>query len=305
MLITLLAFMGVIVLALLFSITTVPQGQVWTVERFGAYTRLLNPGLSILVPVVERIGHKMNVQETVVEVPEQAVITKDNAAVTVDGILYYRVMDPARAAYGAQNLVKALTSLAMTNIRSVIGSMDLDQALSGREAINHALLETIDLATEPWGVKVSRVELRKVDPPENLVHAMNLQMTAERERRATVARAQGEREASIARAEGAKQATVLEAEARLEAARKDADARVALAQAEAQATRVVAAAAEGQGAEALRYFVAMKYVDAIGHLAANPTGRTLVIPVESAALAGSITQAVAAMRLNTDAAGPR
>lgn len=297
MFVVLIVLVAILVIFVALGVRTVPQGQVWTIERFGAFTRLLHPGLNLMVPVMEQVGHKMNVQETVIEVPEQSVITKDNAAVTVDGILYYRVLDPGRAAYGAQNLVKALTTLAMTNIRSVIGSMDLDTTLSGREAINHTLLETMDLATDPWGVKVSRVELRKVDPPENLVHAMNLQMTAERERRATVARAQGEREASIARAEGAKQATVLEAEARLEAAKKDAEARIVLAQAEAEATKVVAEAAAGRGGDALRYFVATKYVEAIGRLAANPSGRTLVIPLETAGLAGSITQAMEAMRL--------
>ena len=292
-----------IVLALLvvtgvaLGVRTVPQGYVWTVERFGAFTRLLQPGLNLMLPLVERVGHKMNVQEIVQDIPEQAVITRDNAAVLVDGIMYYRVLDPVKAAYGAQNLVQALTSMAMTNIRSVIGAMDLDGALSGREEINSKLLLTLDHATSPWGVKVSRVELRKIEPPANLVQAMNLQMTAERERRATVARAMGEREAEIARAEGAKQATVLGAEARLEAAMRDASARERLAEAEANATRLVAAAAEGAGAEALRYFIAQKYVDAIGRLAANPAGRTLVIPLETSALAGGITQAIEAMRL--------
>jgi len=185
----------------------------------------------------------------------------------------------------------------MTNIRSVIGALDLDGALSSRDEINGRLLATLDHATEPWGVKVNRVELRKIEPPANLVQAMNLQMTAERERRATVARANGEREAEIARAEGAKQARVLEAEGRLAAALKDADARVALAEAEAKATEVVAAAAEGSGGEALRYFVAIKYVEAITALAANPSGRTLVMPIESAGLAGGITQALAAMQM--------
>jgi regulator of protease activity HflC (stomatin/prohibitin superfamily) len=295
----LLAF--VVVLGVGLGVRTVPQGQVWTVERFGAFTRLLNPGLNIMVPLVERVGHKMNVQEIVLDIPEQAVITRDNAAVMVDGIMYYRVLDPAKAAYGAQNLVQALTSMAMTNIRSVIGAMDLDGALSGREQINSQLLVTLDHATAPWGVKVSRVELRKIEPPANLVAAMNLQMTAERERRATVARAMGEREAAVARAEGAKQATVLEAEARLEAAKKDAEARERLAEAEARATQVVAKAAEGAGGEALRYFVAQKYVEAIHALAANPGGRTLVIPIESGALVGGITQAIEAMRMG----GPR
>ena len=295
--IVLIVLAAVVVIGVMLGVRTVPQGQVWTVERFGAFTRLLQPGLNVLFPLVERVGHKMNVQEIVNDIPEQAVITRDNAAVMVDGIMYYRVLDPAKAAYGAQNLVQALTSMAMTNIRSVIGAMDLDGALSGREEINAKLLVTLDHATAPWGVKVSRVELRKIEPPENLVRAMNLQMTAERERRATVARAMGEREAAVARAEGQKQATVLEAEARLEAAMKDAAARERLAEAEANATRSVAAAASGEGAEALRYFIAQKYVEAIGLLAANPNGRTLVIPIETGALAGGITQAIEAMRL--------
>ena len=297
MTIVLLVLVAIVILTLSLGVCSVPQGQVWTIERFGKFTRLLDPGLNIITPFAERIGHKMNVQEIVLEIPEQAVITRDNAAVAVDGIMYYRVLDAAKAAYGAQNLVQALTSMAMTNIRSVIGAMDLDGALSGREEINSRLLETLDHATTPWGVKVSRVELRKIEPPANLVTAMNLQMTAERERRATVARANGEREAEVARAEGAKQATVLEAEGRLSAAAKDAEARVTLAEAEAKATLVVADAAKGTGGEALRYFVALKYIDAIGALAANPTGRTLVIPLESSGLAGGITQALAAMQL--------
>ena len=291
----------VVIVALSRGVRTVPQGQVWTVERFGAFTRLLNPGLNLMLPLVEQVGHRMNVQEIVIDIPEQAVITRDNAAVVVDGIMYYRVLDPVKAAYGAQNLVQALTSMAMTNIRSVIGAMDLDGALSGREEINAKLLVTLDHATAPWGVKVSRVELRKIEPPANLVAAMNLQMTAERERRATVARAMGEREAAIAKAEGAKQATVLEAEARLEAALKDAEARERLAQAEARATISVAEAAGGAGAEALRYFIAQKYVDAIRALAANPAGRTLVIPLESSALAGGIAQAIEAMKFGDGA----
>lgn len=291
-----IALAAVVVLGVALGVRTVPQGQVWTLERFGAYTRLLHPGLNLMLPLVERVGHKMNVQEIVLDIPEQAVITRDNAAVTVDGVLYYRVLDPAKAAYGAQNLVQALTSLAMTNIRSVIGAMDLDGALSGREEINAKLLVTLDHATAPWGVKVSRVELRKIEPPANLVAAMNLQMTAERERRATVARAMGEREAAVARAEGQKQAAVLEAEARLEAAMKDAAARERLAEAEARATRAVADAAQGGGGEALRYFIAQKYVEAVGELAGNPSGRTLIVPLETGALAGGIAQAVEALR---------
>ena len=295
-LVVLVVLAVVVVLAIALGVRTVPQGQVWTVERFGAFTRLLNPGLNLMLPFIERVGHKMNVQEIVLDIPEQAVITRDNAAVMVDGILYYRVLDPAKAAYGAQNLMQALTSISMTNIRSVIGAMDLDGALSGREEINAKLLATLDHATDPWGVKVGRVELRKIEPPANLVAAMNLQMTAERERRATVARAMGEREAEIARAEGAKQATVLQAEARLEAAGKDAVARERLAEAEAYATRTVAEAAAGSGGEALRYFIAQRYVEAIGRLAANPNGRTLIMPLETSGLASGIAQAVAAMQ---------
>ena len=303
-LIVLVVLAIVVVIGIALGVRTVPQGQVWTVERFGAFTRLLQPGLNLMLPLVEKVGHKMNVQEIVLDIPEQAVITRDNAAVTVDGIMYYRVLDPVKAAYGAQNLVQALTSMAMTNIRSVIGAMDLDGALSGREEINAKLLVTLDHATSPWGVKVSRVELRKIEPPANLVMAMNLQMTAERERRATVARAMGEREAAVARAEGARQATVLEAEARLEAAMKDAAARERLAEAEARATQAVAAAASGAGADALRYFIAQKYVEAIHALGANPNGRTLVIPIETGALAGGITQAIEALRLGGDKRAP-
>ena len=303
-LIILLILLALVALAISRAVRTVPQGQVWTVERFGAYTRLLQPGLNILAPFVETVRHKMNVQEIVLDIPEQAVITRDNAAVVVDGIIYYRVLDVPKAAYGAQNLVQALTALAMTNIRSVIGALDLDGALSEREHINAQLLVTMDSATQPWGVKVTRVELRKIEPPENLVRAMNLQMTAERERRATVARAQGEREADIARAEGRKRAQVLEAEARLEAAERDAQARERLAAAEATATRVVAEAAAGQGAAALSYFIAQRYVEAVHALAANPSGRTLVLPLETAALAGTIVQALEVLRLGPGSARP-
>ena len=263
------------------GVRTVPQGEVWSVERFGAFTRLLQPGLNLIIPYVDRVGRRLNVQEVVLDIPEQAVITRDNATVATDGIVYYRVMDPAKAAYAVQNLEAALTALAMTNIRAVVGEMDLDATLSGRDRINTTLLTILDGATEPWGVKVSRVEIRKIEPPENLIRAMNLQMTAERERRAAVARAEGE-----------KQALVLAAEGRRDAAMRDAEARERLAQAEANATRMVAEAATGSGAEALRYFVAEKYVKAFEAIAANPSARLVVVPMESAALAGGITQAL-------------
>ena len=285
---TLVVFAVILVLALVTAakgIRTVPQGEVWTVERFGRFTHLLQPGLNFLIPYVDAIGRRMNVQEVVLDIPEQVVITRDNASVAVDGIVYYRVMDPAKAAYQVQDLQQALTAISMTNIRAVIGEMDLDQTLSSRERINSTLLVTLDGATEPWGVKVNRVEIRKIEPPENLIRAMNLQMTAERERRATVVRA-----------EGAKSALVLEAEGRREAAFRDAEARERSAQAEAAATRMVAEAATGAGGDALRYFVAEKYVAAFQAIAASPSSRLVIVPMEAAGLAGGVSAALELLR---------
>jgi regulator of protease activity HflC (stomatin/prohibitin superfamily) len=283
--IVLLVVLLLAVLTVSQGIRTVPQGEVWTVERFGAFTRLLQPGLNLVIPFIDKVGRKLNVQEVVLDIPEQSVITRDNASVLVDGIVYYRVMDPAKAAYAVQRMEQALTALAMTNIRAVIGEMDLDQTLSSRERINSSLLVILDGATDPWGIKVSRVELRKVEPPENLVRAMNLQMTAERERRATVMRAEGD-----------KQALILAAEGRQEAAQRDAAARERLAQAEAAATRMVGEAASGAGEQALRYFIAERYVKAFEALAANPSSKLVVVPMESAALAGGIVQALELLR---------
>jgi regulator of protease activity HflC (stomatin/prohibitin superfamily) len=290
--IVLVALVVLAVVTVAQGIRTVPQGEVWSVERFGAFTRLLEPGLNLIVPFVDRIGRRLNVQEIVLDIPEQAVITRDNATVATDGIVYYRVMDPAKAAYAVQDLQQALTSLAMTNIRSVVGELDLDATLSGRDRINTTLLAVLDGATEPWGVKVSRVEIRKIEPPENLIRAMNLQMTAERERRAAVARAEGE-----------KQALVLQAEGRRDAAMRDAEARVSLAEAEANATRMVAEAAAGAGADALRYFIAEKYVKAFEALAHNPASRLVIVPMESAALAGTVTQAMELFRMGGPGGG--
>lgn len=299
--IVLLILVVVVIITVAQGIRTVPQGEVFTVERFGAFTRLLQPGLHIIVPFIDRVGRKLNVQEVVLDIPEQSVITKDNATVLVDGIVYYRVMEPERAAYAVQNLQQALTGLAMTNIRAVIGEMELDATLSGRERINSSLLNILDGATDPWGVKVSRVEIRKVEPPENLVRAMNLQMTAERERRATVMRAEGDRQAAIQRSEGEKQALILQAEGRQLAAVRDAEARERLAQAEANATRMVADAAAGAGEAALRYFIAEKYVAAFAILAANPAQKLVLVPMESVALAGGVVQALELMRGPPDA----
>ncbi|WP_159350296.1 SPFH domain-containing protein [Roseomonas harenae] len=285
---SIIVFAVILVLAIVTAakgIRTVPQGEVWTVERFGRFTHLLQPGLNFVIPYIDAIGRRLNVQEVVLDIPEQVVITRDNASVTVDGIVYYRVMDPAKAAYQVQDLQGALTAISMTNIRSVIGEMDLDQTLSSRERINSTLLMTLDGATDPWGVKVNRVEIRKIEPPENLIRAMNLQMTAERERRATVVRA-----------EGAKAALVLEAEGRREAAFRDAEARERSAQAEAEATRMVAAAASGAGGDALRYFVAEKYVSAFQAIAGSPSSRLVVVPMEMAGLAGGVTAALELLR---------
>lgn len=285
-----------IVVTMFAGVKTVSQGQIWTVERFGAFTRTLQPGLNFVVPFVDRVGHKMNVQEQVVDIPEQSVITKDNATVAVDGIIYYRVMVPEKAAYQVTFLTVALTTLATTNIRAVIGELELDATLSSREHINSTLLNILDGATEPWGVKVSRVEIRKIEPPENLIRAMNLQMTAERERRAVVARADGEREAEIKKAEGEKQSLILRAEGRQLAAVRDAEARVALAQAEATATQMVSEAATKFGNAGLQYFIADRYVRAFQAIAASPNSRLVVVPMEAAGLAGGIVQAMELFR---------
>jgi regulator of protease activity HflC (stomatin/prohibitin superfamily) len=292
-----------VVITLFAGVKTVPQGSVWTVERFGAYRRMLNPGLNFVMPYIDQVRKKLNVQEQVVDIPEQSVITRDNASVSVDGVIYFRVMEPEKAAYQVADLVLALTTLAMTNIRAVIGEMELDATLSSRERINSSLLTTLDGATMPWGVKVSRVEIRKIEPPENLIRAMNLQMTAERERRAVVARADGEREAAIKRAEGEKQALILAAEGRQEAAVRDAAARVQLATAEGEATRLVSEAATRYGQSGLRYFIADRYVRAFQSLASAPNSRLVVVPMESSALAGGIVQAVQLLRGEDGAAG--
>jgi regulator of protease activity HflC (stomatin/prohibitin superfamily) len=292
-----------VVVTVLAGAKMVPQGFVWTVERFGAFTRTLGPGLNFVVPFIDRIGRKLNVQEQVLDIPEQSVITRDNATVAVDGVIYYRVLEAEKAAYQVAQLTKALDTLAMTNIRAVIGELDLDATLSSRERINTQLLVTLDGATAPWGVKVSRVELRKIEPPENLIRAMNLQMTAERERRATVMKADGEREAAIMRAEGNKRGLILSAEGRQEAAQRDAAARERLAEAEAFATRVVAEAAAKGGEPALRYFIADRYVQAFNAMMSSPNSRLVVVPMEASALAGGITQALQLLRVPGAPAG--
>jgi regulator of protease activity HflC (stomatin/prohibitin superfamily) len=282
---------AIIVLAfiLLFSvIKIVPQGKEFTVERFGRYTRTLKPGISILTPFIETIGRRVNMMEQVLDVPQQEVITKDNAVVKVDGIVFIQVMDAASAAYRVDNLNYAIAQLCMTNLRTVVGSMELDEVLSQRDQINSRLLSTIDHATNPWGVKATRIEIKDLTPPPDITNAMARQMKAERERRAVITEADGERQSQIARAEGSKQAAILEAEGRREAAFRDAEAREREAEAEAKATAFVSEAIARGDVNAINYFIAQKYVEAFGALANSPQQKTVIVPADFAGLTGSI-----------------
>ena len=291
---------------LLFSVVKiVPQGREFTVERFGKYTKTLPPGIHLLTPFVERIGRRMNMMEQVLDVPTQEVITKDNAMVKVDAIVFIQVMDAARAAYRVENLPYAITQLCMTNLRTVVGSMDLDEVLFQRDNINSRLLTVIDAATEPWGVKVNRIEIKDLTPPADITNAMARQMKAERERRAVITEAEGEKQAAIARAEGAKQSAILQAEGRKEAAFRDAEARERQAQAEAAATDMVSKSIEAGDVNAINYFVAQKYVEAFGELARNPTQKTVIVPAEMGALVGSIAGIGQLVGLATDQQGAR
>lgn len=274
---------------LLFSVVKiVPQGREFTVERFGKYTKTLNPGIHMLTPFVERVGRRMNMMEQVLDVPTQEVITKDNAMVKVDGIVFIQVMDAAKAAYRVDDLPYAISQLCMTNLRTVVGSMELDEVLSQRDSINTRLLHVIDAATEPWGVKVNRIEIKDLTPPVDITNAMARQMKAERERRAVITEADGEKQAAIARAEGAKQSAILEAEGRKEAAFRDAEAREREAEAEARATAMVSEAIARGDVNAINYFVAQKYVEAFAELARSPQQKTVIVPSEMGALVGSI-----------------
>jgi regulator of protease activity HflC (stomatin/prohibitin superfamily) len=270
------------------TIKIVPQGHEYTVERFGRYTRTLSPGITILTPFAERVGRRVNMMEQVLQVPQQEVITKDNVTVQVDGIVFIQVIDAAASVYRVANLDLAISQLAMTNLRTVVGSMELDEVLSQRESINSRLLVGLDAATEPWGVKVARIEIKDLVPPPDITNAMARQMKAERERRAVITEADGEKQAQIARAEGSKQAAILEAEGRKEAAFRDAEARERSAQAEATATKVVSDSIEQGSVEALNYFVAQRYVEAFGKLAVSPQQRTVIVPADMGSLVGSI-----------------
>jgi regulator of protease activity HflC (stomatin/prohibitin superfamily) len=276
------------ILTLMLGVKTVPQGYNWTVERFGRYTRMLRPGLNLVVPFVDRIGRKMNVMEQVIDVPSQEVITRDNASVTVDGIAFFQVFDAAKASYEIASLELAIVKLTMTNIRSVMGAMDLDQILSHRDEINERLLRVVDAAVSPWGIKVNRVEIKDIVPPADLIEAMGRQMKAERDKRAEILTAEGDRQSAILRAEGAKQAQILQAEGRREAAFRDAEARERSAAAEAKATELVSdAIANGQVAS-INYFLADKYLRALTEIAHSPNQKVLMLPIEASSVLGSL-----------------
>ncbi|KAA3517614.1 SPFH/Band 7/PHB domain protein [Agrobacterium vitis] len=284
-----LALVGFVILVLIAGIKTVPQGFRYTVERFGRYTRTLEPGLNIITPFIETIGARMNVMEQVLDVPTQEVITKDNASVSADAVAFYQVLNAAEAAYQVANLENAILNLTMTNIRSVMGSMDLDELLSNREVINDRLLRVVDEAVRPWGIKVTRVEIKDIQPPKDLVDAMGRQMKAEREKRAQVLEAEGFRNAQILRAEGAKQSAILQAEGQREAAYREAEARERLAEAEAKATALVSAAIAAGDVQAINYFVAQKYTEAMTAIGTASNSKIVLMPMEASSLIGSLS----------------
>ena len=279
----------VLVLVTLFgAVKSVSQGYEWTLERFGKYQKSLKPGLNIIVPFIDRVGRRVNMMEQVLDVPSQEIITKDNALVKVDGVVFYQVLDAAKASYEVRNLEQATLNLTMTNVRTVMGSMDLDELLSRRDEINARLLMVVDEATEPWGLKITRIEIKDIQPPADLVQSMARQLKAEREKRAAILEAEGRRQAAILTAEGQKQAAILEAEGLRQAAFLEAEARERSAQAEAQATEVVSRAIAAGSVQAINYFVAQRYVDALQAVASAPNQKVLFMPLEAANLIGAI-----------------
>jgi len=284
-----LAVLAFLVIVILFAgIKQIPQGYNYTVERFGKYTKTLRPGLNLIVPFIDRIGAKMNMMEQVLDVPTQQVITKDNATISSDGVAFFQILDAPKAAYEVRDLERALLNLTMTNIRTVMGSMDLDELLAKRDEINNRLLSVVDSAAEPWGLKITRIEIRDINPPKDLVDAMDRQMKAEREKRANILEAEGFRQAEILKAEGEKQSQILEAEGNREAAFRDAEARERLAQAEAEATRMVSDAIANGNTQAINYFVAQKYTEALGQIATANNQKVVLMPLEASSLIGSL-----------------
>lgn len=276
------------VLIVVLGVQRVPQGMEYTVERFGRYTRTLRPGLNLIIPVVDRVGRRLNMMEQVLDVPSQEVITRDNAMVTVDGVVFFQILDAAKAAYEVSGLQPAILNLTMTNIRTVMGSMDLDELLSQRDQINARLLNVVDDATTPWGVKVTRIEIKDISPPRDLVDAMARQMKAEREKRAAILEAEGQRQSQILRAEGEKQSTILEAEGEKEAAFREAEARERLAEAEAKATMMVSQAIAKGDIQAINYFVAQRYTEALQNIASAENQKVILMPLEASSLIGSL-----------------
>jgi len=276
------------ILMVFMSVKSVPQGMEYTVERFGKYTATLTPGLNIIVPIIDQIGRKLNMMEQVLDVPSQEVITKDNAMVRVDGVVFYQIMDAAKAAYEVNFLDVAIINLVMTNIRTVMGSMDLDELLSRRDEINARLLAVVDDATTPWGIKATRIEIKDIAPPKDLVDSMARQMKAEREKRAQILEAEGLRQAEILKAEGMKQSAILEAEGRREAAFREAEARERLAEAEAKATLMVSEAISKGDVQAINFFVAQKYIESIKEIATADNSKLILMPLEASSVIGAL-----------------